>query len=1072
MPLKFKMVIKLLCYLLAAFLLFALVWWLGPEIKVGDSRPLEPVGWRIFVLSLIFLALFHTRLIQLLHFAKHSNVFAPEVYKSDEAHSCDALLRELRMASRPLEMGTRRFFWYLKWIIYTPDFLICGQSDEVGRLLEHWPHLIEWDSGANSVGRGFISNGKSWLVMDSTAWLRWAVLLKWRVPAQGMVWVVDGRILDDQNSKNTLQEALKSHFYQWSQLNKRLISMWLLVVDLKKSSTQIPWSDLDSALPYGFCLPYKKGLPAFSYWNRQVGRFLEALYKSCLSNTLSSEAVRTRFKLFSLCATQLRALHTLLNDACGYRSLRPSAYIGGIFWVWVQSEGGSIGLSGFIQAICRQRLVSPLLKQWAFIRNLIAGTMVLLALIWFTDATYLRINRHLKAQQYWRERNVSLSQERLALDSRLNASLQPMLAHLRSLDELILHSEDLLKEPLNIAAKEAIRKAYSQIVVEYLVPALQAQNTLCVKKFPSPSGERLYRALAFSQMIDRPKQADLTLMRDALVDCSLHSDDVNEAINAWQRADIDANTAPAQQTVAWRKTLLEANRYTIDQHIWISTLRHQYISDPSNFSLWNAIGVEEVWFKNASSVPWIFTAEGLRLGFQNANQYYAKWGGEYFWIMGQPAVDLDSTHIDALNNLIKARYINNAIKEWDSWFSDLKLQPANSLVEEIVRAQHFAAENSPLVKLMLALQENMPLPEEQNNSLWKRIAFRIQSDWDRFRHLFGWRASPRATAMLDSPEIVIGRHFELLRRYFQDVNGKSVNLDRLRQEIQRLAQQLSQQDAAIVGNNKISMEEIIEEFLYKATLLPSPLNNILAGFSVEGERQVAEKRGRALGSTLADIATYNKCKYSSLPYPLDLSANNELRWMDFVDDFSAQGKIQRYIAEQGSILNTKTSPWSLSFKNTSNEKVINREALWLERAWTISRAWFLANNQGVDFYIKAIHLDPNIKQVRININEQLWTYAHGQTFEKKIHWDGQGANLSIQMDLVGIDGKVMKYRANGPWAILRWAQSAKQNVSAEPSRMSLTFQMPEGNATIEIRVEGPLNPLNLELYENFCSNLS
>ena len=40
--------------LVAAFLLFAaLIWWLGPEIRIGDSRPLDPPGWRIAVILFV-----------------------------------------------------------------------------------------------------------------------------------------------------------------------------------------------------------------------------------------------------------------------------------------------------------------------------------------------------------------------------------------------------------------------------------------------------------------------------------------------------------------------------------------------------------------------------------------------------------------------------------------------------------------------------------------------------------------------------------------------------------------------------------------------------------------------------------------------------------------------------------------------------------------------------------------------------------------------------------------------------------------------------------------------------------
>ena len=73
------------------------------------------------------------------------------------------------------------------------------------------------------------------------------------------------------------------------------------------------------------------------------------------------------------------------------------------------------------------------------------------------------------------------------------------------------------------------------------------------------------------------------------------------------------------------------------------------------------------------------------------------------------------------------------------------------------------------------------------------------------------------------------------------------------------------------------------------------------------------------------------------------------------------------------------------------------------------------------------------------------------------------------MELIDVDGKSSKFQATGPWALLRWAQSATQETSKDPFKVLLDFQTEVGRMQLEVSTLETLNPLSMKLYDQWCS---
>lgn len=1070
---KLKKFLKIAFFLALVFLIFALVWWLGPEIKIGDSRPLDPVIWRILVLVLIVLLFLHSKILQVIHYIWQLKLSPVSLPQDDLALHCHDLITQISIAEKPTQGSWCIPIWRLKWLLYPPDYIIFGDSLELESLTQKWPHPIDWQSDANPAGRSFLSDGRSWLIIHEKAGKEWAKLLRWRASPKGMIWVSSSEVWLNNDSRVNLHERVLHQFPQWSRFSKRRLSLWLLVVDLEASNVSIACPEIDALAPYGFCIPKKGGRQSRQTGFRKLSiRFLRALYRASLSEKITSESSRLRFKIFRTCASQIKAMHEFIHISPQVRGSKDFVIVSGVFWVWDQPGSRMIGLPGFIQSICRQPVTSPRLYWLEGIKRSLLIIVFLSIIVWIFNNTYARSERHLRAQQFWIDQYQKLHTERDVLSFKSDLNVYTVLDYLTSLDQLKIGTEKILNERLKTAPDKLIREAYINTVSQKLLPVLQNKNSLCASKYSLASSEQLYRSLAFSLMLDTPGRANKSLMAATLKDCLLQEDEINRAMQAWERVSMDVQSSPQSQTSKWRSDLANSKNYSLDEHIWRSLLALYPPDSSSNYTLSKALGFEKTWFQNLSEVPWLFTQEGMQLGYSNATEHFGPWSDEYYWVMGQSNVKLSSSQLNELNRLVAIRYAAEATTAWDRWLQNVHLFPVKSLIEATIRAQYFAGEGSPLVSLLRSLQDHIPLPEEKKNSLWKRILGRIESDWENLRFNFGWRNIPSQFLTTDAPEEIIARHFELLRSFFLDSNGKSPKLDLLLRDIDRLSQEFSELDAIGAGGNKISSGDATQDFLHKANLLPSPLKQVLSDLTAEGSHQFDHHSEEKLLSSLLNIKSFAVCKYSPAIFPFDISAKAEIPWAEFIIDFSNQGKIRRFVEDESAYLDMQSHPWSYHTKGIQKRNDLNYAAQWLERATMLSQAWFASNSQTLTFYIKFAHLDPAIKLIRLNINGQLITYAHGQTIEKKVEWDSQAPNASVQMEIVNVDGKTMKYRYVGPWALLRWSQSAKQLSSSDLTITPLEFNSSDGFARIEVRADGPRNPLNLMLYENFCQNIN
>jgi hypothetical protein len=138
-------------------------------------------------------------------------------------------------------------------------------------------------------------------------------------------------------------------------------------------------------------------------------------------------------------------------------------------------------------------------------------------------------------------------------------------------------------------------------------------------------------------------------------------------------------------------------------------------------------------------------------------QSFPQWASEYQWIMGMEETVLSRDEFEALKSLTNARYVEVATERWEQWFSALKLNRVDGLLQAADRAVMFGSEDSPITQLLSVLDVHMPLPRTINLSWYERFTNKIYEDWLNVQFQFGWRTTaamdlrrPSGRTMLDA----------------------------------------------------------------------------------------------------------------------------------------------------------------------------------------------------------------------------------------------------------------------------------------------------------------------------------
>lgn len=1040
---KLLAVAKIVLLTVVVFLLFALIWWGGPDLRIGESRPLEPMIWRLAFIALLLLLCLSPLVWRMLTWLWRKFTPAPAPSQSVDATDaeCLKLLKQIQFQSK-LHAQTPGRRWRALMPFFAPDYLIQCGGQECEYLMSSWPHPIDWDSGEGVAGRAIVSHNQSWLIVNPSSLSNWAILLKRRRSVKGLIAIIDSSLWRFSASHSSIIDAIWLSLQTWKLSNNRLLPVWLVLCNQIVDETAFATS---RDFPWGFSLPSRTSLLIRNF-TRSKNIFSSLLQRQIVNPNLNTRASQDLMLVIDGCERDLS-----LAESAVTRLSRISA-VRGLFWTWARLANKPSPLMSLFQLLeaDQQRAFRTFGGQ--ILNHGLLFLFLIVSFYWGMDQSIERSKRHSIAQDMWLKSIRVLQDTQVSL-FQSPSDLPTQVASLDGLDALLIDTESQLKEKIPSTLQRFSDSLHESWVSRGLRPRLSIENIARVHKKPLITQDFLYESLAFSKMLDHPAHANFGLMQRVLSDFGISSAQQDSIIHHWSRFSTPATLRIQPEVESWQRSLSEGDTaYSLEDRVWNGIQNEVRPAAARDFGLTQSLGPTAVWFEANSDVPWLFTYEGLQEGFRNSTDNFSEWADEYQWVMHGKDISLTRDDLDALTINLRMRYAKETIAAWRSWLRDLTLPRPRTLEDAVSRAQLFGSDESPITRLILALEHAMPVPNRSAETWSTRLRRRISDDWAKLQYEFHWRRSPHAMAVVNDPSISIGQAFAQLETYFPDDTGKSPARERLQATIQKLTSYWEKMYAAEQMQVKPPPNTELMASVTQAQTFPAPLKGIVLSLASGIEDQTKSGQIQSLSAALAEVPTYRQCKLAQT-FPFNAASRSDLSWLEFLEDFAPQGRIAHLNDLYGSNLNAKPSS----------------DQLFLKQASAISKMWFPKQTPVLRFSMRSVSLGPKIRWVKLRMGDSLWTFAHGQEVEQAVTWPPENLPPTIELEVVSVSNEVLTTKFHGPWALLRLAQQATQQPLDAPEKSLLDFSFPWGQFELLLTFKDSSSPLNGKLWESMCS---
>lgn len=439
--------------------------------------------------------------------------------------------------------------------------------------------------------------------------------------------------------------------------------------------------------------------------------------------------------------------------------------------------------------------------------------------------------------------------------------------------------------------------------------------------------------------------------------------------------------------------------------------------------------------------------------------------------------------VGTMRQQVLALYLNDYANHWQQFLENLRPNPSimdmadtdDDLSANIYMLRAVSLSNSPLIALLQRVVDETSLSVTNDHQLIaKDSAVKVSNN-----KLVGMGMKmtiARAAAEKKLVRRIVDNRFSDLHQF---VNGQDstpvamdpsqtksaeINLNNTQSDsLSHLLNELNQQYTLLVvyqnsirnGNIPVISDDL-RRLSTEAQSWPLPLNNLIAPLlstSYQRAMQVAvNKNNQGIEESLGQFCKNNL----QGRYPF-ADAKEQVRLVDFERFFAAGGMVEQYydknLIDQ---VDTSINPWR--YKNADNDQNnMSRDTLAMfEQAALIRQAFFQSEDSKkftLSFGIKVEALPSEVEQLNMNFDSTMISYAHGPVISTRLQWPGarKGSQLSMTtLPHSANDGVAVAYQ--GPWALLRWLDSARSVKTSVDGESVLIY--PIGNNQAEIEVTG------------------
>lgn len=1166
----------ILLSILGVLALSALVWWVGPLIGIGDSKPLAPAWIRWTVIGVFFLILAIRLGLKGLQ-RKRANAALLEGMASGPSASdkeAATLNDRFGQAVKVLQesgSGKRSVFQRGQFMYELPWYIFIGApgSGKTTALLNAgltFP-LAEKLGQASVRGVGGTRNCDWWFTdeavmidtagrytlqesdsnVDASAWDTFLSLLKKtrpRRPLNGVLLTVNVQDLLQQSPTDRKEHAAKLRA-RIQELHSKLGIRPPVYVLLTKTDLIAGFNETFGAMGkeerdqvWGFTFPYDANGdsdPLREFPSEYAA--LEKRIRERLVERMEAENdVLRRAAIFAF-PQQFAGLKGLLGGFLeqvfsGGGSLEEQPVLRGVYFTSGTQEGTPIdrvlgtlartfGVERRLNAPAGARgksfFLSRLLKEVVFAEQGLVGenrqvearrrrlkligsialALVSVAVIAGWSLSYVRNKAYVAEVN---ERLPALQQQVDAMPPASNGDVTPLPDVLGAVRAAAIPTAFTFdKVPLSYGLglfqgdklDAAAELSYNRLLEHAMMPRVARRLEERLRAVNQDNLELAYEALKGYLMLYTPEKFD----PEALKPWVTLDWDVNleRSLTPEQRAALDqhldamlARGAPQpnvpmdQQLVANVRDMLAA--FPLEYRVFSRLKRQQLGADLPEFSVASAGGPNALQvFERASGqpltkgIPGLFTRDGYHKAFKDSvDKVVEQLAAEEPWVLGTKSSGLASLKDKArgvnheISDRVRRLFLEEYIKVWDAYLADVRLVKLGGLDRSLQVARLLAAPDSPLAAYMrgVARETKLVLPKAEKIDGATALG-RLDEKADKARRemaALAGGAQPQPIAGGAGPvEQIVDDHFAHIHRL---VAGQPAPLDDVTKMLNEVYVQLAAVDAAQKSKAPPPAGGGSGAVKAAAGLQPEPIKSMLESLSDAGASQsrVAERQG--LTAELKPVTDFCARAIAGR-YPFSSGSRADVLPDDFSQMFGVGGLMDDFYQRRlAALVDTGTNPWSFRPLPDGSRPGGGASLPDFQRAARIRDVFFRSGGKVPAFRvdIRAIELDPAIKELNIDLDGQVIKFVPGNTAASTINWPP--ARLASQVKVSTVPaGTALQF--DGTWALFRLFDRFDVQPSGQPERFQVVMNLDGRKARLEVIASSAFNPFRLREMQQF-----
>lgn len=472
----------------------------------------------------------------------------------------------------------------------------------------------------------------------------------------------------------------------------------------------------------------------------------------------------------------------------------------------------------------------------------------------------------------------------------------------------------------------------------------------------------------------------------------------------------------------------------------------------------------------SDGIPGLFTRLGYRQVFLPAlENKLAEIVAEESWVLDSYS-SFSPANVDALKKsdtelAVTRLYLQDYAAHWESYLADLRLVEARSMSESIDVARILSATDSPLIKLVDAVAQELSLANPlsaPSGAVATGVKKRIATKFTGFDSpIDGLSSAMELDEVLES--IVDARFKDLVN--FSSGPNKESEKNALLKMFNEIYLNLSNTDFSIrSGARTLDQQNTIALIRSEAARYPVPVRTILEGLTDEGKRQ-AEGGIRGALSAELDSSVGEFCRVAIRGrYPFDRTSKRDVTFADFSKMFAPAGMMDSFFNEHlKSITDMSSRTWSLRQSNAGRLSIES-----FQSAAKIRDVFFPAGARApaLNFEYKIVEMDAAISQISLDFDGQLFQYAHGPQIPRAVSWPGPLGGNQIRVELSGADNNRKSLVVNGPWALMRLFDLGERR-RLQPEKFITTLFIHGYKVVLEVTANSVNNPFYLSELNNF-----